>query len=229
MTRNAQIFLWVIMLSLLWVQVGVGEVNYSGPDDPAAVAAAREAVSSKRYLAVSIEYGSSLSLDSGEVVSLVGIPANGTGSGAVNIGASSAEMESLLEDLKAQKVGQQIKISLSGDVLFDFDKWDIRPEAEETLVKLAKAIKGMKVKKVLVEGHTDSKGSDQYNLRLSQLRADSVKNWLVTKGGVPAELIETKGYGESRPVAPNTKPDGSDNPEGRAKNRRVEIYLTVVQ
>ena len=229
MTRRALLFLYCgAALIFVWTQKGVGDVTYSGPDDPAVVAAAREAVASKRFVVMPVEEGNSFSF-SEEVVSLVGIPDTPTGSGVEGIGGSSTGIEGLLEDLNAQKVGQQIKISLSGDVLFDFDKWDIKPEAEETLTKVAKAIKGMKVKKVLVEGHTDSKGSDQYNLMLSKLRAASVKSWLVNKGGVPTEIIETKGYGESRPIAPNTKPDGSDNPEGRAKNRRVEIYLTVVQ
>ncbi|MBW1660432.1 MAG: OmpA family protein, partial [Deltaproteobacteria bacterium] len=78
------------------------------------------------------------------------------------------------------------------------------------------------------EGHTDSKGSEEYNLALSQRRADSVKVWLIEEGGLKGITIITKGYGESKPVAPNTKPDGSDNPEGRAKNRRVEIYVSLL-
>jgi len=124
-------------------------------------------------------------------------------------------------------VGERIQVSLSGDVLFNFDKWDIKKGAEKTLFKLAKAVKSLKIKEILIEGHTDSKGSDEYNLALSQRRADSVKTWLVEKGGLSGASIATKGYGESKPVAPNTKPDGSDDPEGRAKNRRVEIYVTL--
>jgi outer membrane protein OmpA-like peptidoglycan-associated protein len=77
----------------------------------------------------------------------------------------------------------------------------------------------------LIEGYTDSKGSDSYNLRLSDKRAASVKDWLVKKGGVGNKKMTTKGWGEANPVAPNENPDGSDNPEGRQKNRRVEITV----
>lgn len=75
-----------------------------------------------------------------------------------------------------------------------------------------------------IQSHTDSKGSDQYNLKLSQSRAESVVNYLVSKGIKP-ERLKAKGYGESKPVAPNDKPDGSDNPEGRAMNRRTDFKI----
>ena len=61
--------------------------------------------------------------------------------------------------------------------------------------------------------------------RLSERRADSVKTWLIGKGGIPGGAIEARGFGKSKPIASNTRPDGSDNPEGRAKNRRVEIVI----
>ncbi|MBI3304316.1 MAG: OmpA family protein [Deltaproteobacteria bacterium] len=77
----------------------------------------------------------------------------------------------------------------------------------------------------MIEGYTDAKGSDSHNLPLSQKRTDSVKDWLVTKGGINGEKLSTKGWGKAKPVAPNTNPDGSDNPEGRQKNRRVEVTV----
>jgi len=79
---------------------------------------------------------------------------------------------------------------------------------------------------IIVElaSHTDSRGNDNYNLKLSQKRAESVVNYLISKG-IPAERIKPKGYGETRPVAPNDKPDGSDNPEGRALNRRTDFRI----
>ncbi len=77
----------------------------------------------------------------------------------------------------------------------------------------------------MISGHTDSKGSEEYNQKLSEKRAESVKKWLIENAGVNPKIIEISGYGESRPVAPNTNPDGSDNPEGRQKNRRVEIVI----
>jgi outer membrane protein OmpA-like peptidoglycan-associated protein len=76
---------------------------------------------------------------------------------------------------------------------------------------------------VRVEGHTDAKGSDSYNQKLSDRRASSVKNWFVQKEGLKEVRFSTAGLGAKKPVAPNNKPDGSDNRDGRQKNRRVEI------
>jgi outer membrane protein OmpA-like peptidoglycan-associated protein len=144
---------------------------------------------------------------------------------AVAISRKSVKVEVTLKELNAKHVGTEIQISLSGDVLFAFDKWDIRPEAEKTLLKIAKVIKELKKSRVRIEGHTDAKGPHSYNLMLSQKRADSIKRWFLEKGVQRNVVFTTKGHGESKPIAPNQKPDGSDNPEGRAKNRRVEIRL----
>jgi outer membrane protein OmpA-like peptidoglycan-associated protein len=78
---------------------------------------------------------------------------------------------------------------------------------------------------VLIEGYTDSKGKDSYNLKLSDRRASSVKKWLVENAGADAGHIKTKGWGEAKPAVPNEKPDGSDDPDGRQQNRRVEITI----
>lgn len=75
-----------------------------------------------------------------------------------------------------------------------------------------------------IQSHTDSKGSEQYNMKLSQSRAESVVNYLMSKG-IKQERLKAKGYGESKPIAPNDKPDGSDNPEGRAINRRTDFKI----
>ena len=144
---------------------------------------------------------------------------------SASISGSSVGITKTLRDLGAKQVGKEIHITLSGDVLFDFDKRDIKEEAEATLLKLAQGIKETNKKHVLIEGHTDSKGSDSYNLELSQKRADSVRDWFVAKGGFTGVQFQTKGYGESKPITQNTNPDGSDNPEGRAQNRRVEIKI----
>ncbi len=184
---------------------------YPGPDDPKTILAAEEAVRrlSKDRGAISIGY---------KTVGIVGL--------AVAISGKSINVEETLKNLNAKKVGTQIQISLSGDVLFDFDKWGIRPEAEESLDKIARVVKELKKHNVLIEGHTDAKGSDSYNLKLSQKRADSVKRWFLEKSGLIQVVFVTRGYGASKPVVSNTKPDGSDNPKGRAKNRRVEIKIT---
>jgi outer membrane protein OmpA-like peptidoglycan-associated protein len=119
----------------------------------------------------------------------------------------------------------EVRLELPGDVLFDFDKWDIRPDAESTLRQVADIIKHHPNAKVTIAGYTDAKGADAYNLRLSEQRAAAVKAWLAQHGEVNGKRITTKGWGEAKPIAPNTHPDGSDNPEGRQKNRRVEVTV----
>jgi outer membrane protein OmpA-like peptidoglycan-associated protein len=124
-----------------------------------------------------------------------------------------------------RRTAKEIIIDLSADILFDFNKSTIRPDAIPTLQKLALLIKESGSGIVQLNGHTDSIASDEYNMVLSEQRAASVKQWLSSKGGIDAKRLQTKGYGESQPVAPNTNPDGSDNPEGRQRNRRVEIRI----
>ena len=129
------------------------------------------------------------------------------------------------QDIEVKETETEIRIELSGDILFDFDKWNIRPAAEPVLTQVAEVINQYPDAAVLIEGYTDSKGSDSYNLRLSDKRAASVKDWLVRRGRVGNKKMTTKGWGEANPVAPNENADGSDNPEGRQKNRRVEITV----
>ncbi|WP_048728922.1 OmpA family protein, partial [Kytococcus sedentarius] len=114
-------------------------------------------------------------------------------------------------------------ITLEDSILFDFGKSDIRPDAAQTLSKLATVLNDAKVPAAHIYGHTDSVSDEAFNQKLSEDRANAVKNDL-SKNGVSATLDAT-GYGETKPVAPNENPDGSDNPAGRALNRRVEIYI----
>ena len=111
-------------------------------------------------------------------------------------------------------------ITSDSGILFDVDKYDVRPEDKEVLKNLATVLKEMNVKNFEIDGYTDSDGSDEHNQVLSEKRANSVKNFLVSQG-VNAE-ITTKGYGESKPVASN------DTAEGRQKNRRVEIIIPTI-
>jgi OOP family OmpA-OmpF porin len=103
-------------------------------------------------------------------------------------------------------------------IYFDFDSATLQPESTETLEQILQAIQSRPSLKLTIEGHTDSQGSNEYNLKLSQRRAQAVVDWLVQKG-IEASRLEAKGYGESRPVADNSRPDG------RALNRRVEIAV----
>ncbi len=132
-------------------------------------------------------------------------------------------LQGALKDLGATVKGKEIKISLSADVLFDFDKADLRPEADPELRKVVTVLQSYPKAAVLIEGHTDGKGNDRYNQALSERRAESVRRWLA-EHGVGAGMT-TRGWGKRRPVAPNAKPNGSDDPEGRQKNRRVEITV----
>jgi outer membrane protein OmpA-like peptidoglycan-associated protein len=134
-------------------------------------------------------------------------------------------IETAIKDLGAKKTEAEIQIDLSGDVLFDFDKWDIRSDAETILKKVGDIITAYKSPQVIIAGHTDSKGSEAYNLWLSEKRSESVKEWLSENAGINSYTIQTIGYGETRPVAQNANSDGLDNPEGRQKNRRVEIII----
>jgi outer membrane protein OmpA-like peptidoglycan-associated protein len=142
-----------------------------------------------------------------------------------DIEGGAAEIAGTVENLQVTETETEIRIALSGDVLFDFDKADIRSEAEPVLNGVADVLKQHPDAAVTIAGYTDAKGSDSYNLALSERRAASVKDWLVRNGGVDGSKLTTQGFGEANPVAPNTNPDGSDNPEGRQKNRRVEIAV----
>ena len=140
----------------------------------------------------------------------------------------SNAVDKMLNNSDSGQRGERFQVSFPGDVMFDSGKWKIKKSAEKLLYNFLNAIKNLKIKEILVEGYTDSKGSEAYNLTLSQRRADAVKAWLIEKGGLDKAKIVTKGFGESNPIAPNTNPDGSDNPKGRAKNRRVEVYVTLL-
>lgn len=125
---------------------------------------------------------------------------------------------------KEIKVGQKIILER---IYFDFDKYDIR---EESVVELNKLLVFLqKNENVIVEisGHTDSRGSDEYNLKLSRNRAKSVVAWL-KKRKIASKRMIAKGYGETQHIAPNENPDGSDNPDGRQMNRRIELTIIGV-
>lgn len=135
------------------------------------------------------------------------------------------DMGGKVQDLQVKETGEEIRIDLAADVLFDFDKADLRPAAQQTLHQAADIIWQKAKGTVRIEGHTDSKGNDAYNQKLSERRAASVKAWFTAKEGLGKVQFSTQGFGAKKPVAPNTKPDGSDDPEGRQKNRRVEIII----
>jgi outer membrane protein OmpA-like peptidoglycan-associated protein len=128
--------------------------------------------------------------------------------------------------LQVRETSTEIRVALAADVLFDFDKATLRPEAREALRQLAAVIVQRSPRGAArIEGHTDALGSDAYNQRLSEQRARAVRDWLASADGLRGVRFSGRGFGESRPVAANTKPDGSDDPEGRQRNRRVEVVI----
>lgn len=155
------------------------------------------------------------------------------GDGTVLVNGQSVKAEKLppvakvgkfpkVESLKPVKSCGTV-ITLQDGVLFDFGKYDLRPEAKATLAKLATVLNQAKVPAAQINGHTDSIGDDAFNQDLSEKRASAVATQLKADG-VTANL-QTHGYGKTQPVADNTNADGSDNPAGRQANRRVEIYI----
>ncbi|WP_285540521.1 OmpA family protein [Brucella sp. NBRC 12950] len=113
-------------------------------------------------------------------------------------------------------------ITLEDRILFNFDKADLRTDAAETVDALARALSTVAPKRLEIRGHTDAKGTEEYNLDLSKRRASTVKSALKDRN-VSSEM-EANGLGESQPVALN-EIDGKDNPVGRQLNRRVEIFV----
>lgn len=119
-------------------------------------------------------------------------------------------------------------VAINADVLFAFDSANLSPRGS-SLVRQAATILATKAdpaKPVDVVGHTDAKGSTSYNKQLSERRAATVAQALTATGLLPRHSLKPQGLGSSRPIAANTRPDGQDNPEGRALNRRVEIWYT---
>lgn len=115
-------------------------------------------------------------------------------------------------------------LNLPTDILFDFDKATLRPEAEPMMRDVLADLEGKSVLALQVFGHTDAKGDEAYNMKLSLRRAGAVCDYLKKAG---KQYTLCLGRGEQEPVAPNANPDGSDNPNGRQMNRRVEIKVAL--
>lgn len=125
------------------------------------------------------------------------------------------------------KVPCQQRFRVSSDTLFEFDKATLTPYAVQTLGLLLPEFQKYKNHPVKIEGHTDAIGTDEYNQGLSERRAERVFSWLLENDLFGKEALTSVGFGEKRPIAPNTNSDGTDNPKGRAQNRRVEIVVNT--
>ena len=130
----------------------------------------------------------------------------------------AAEMQRDLEGAEVQRIGEGIKITFDSGILFDIDKSDLRPVSQTNLAELAKILNKYPDTNILIEGHTDNTGSDDYNMSLSKDRAQTVAFYMATLE-VKSARFSTAGYGETQPIVMN------DTPEGRQKNRRVDIAV----
>ena len=163
----------------------------------------------------------------------IGKAAGGTAEGAI-IGAvvggtagaiigkrmdkKAEELDQELENAEVERVGEGIKVTFDSGLLFEFDSANIQGKAEENLTEFAQTMRDFKESNILIVGHTDAKGSEDYNQRLSENRAQSAANFLIRQG-LTGDRITTTGKGESEPVATN------DTEAGRQQNRRVEVAI----
>lgn len=133
--------------------------------------------------------------------------------------AEAERLQQQLAELEARPTERGLVLTLGSDVLFDFDRYDVKPGARRTLERIAEFLNEYEERQVLIEGFTDSTGSREYNMGLSERRAQAVRNALVEMD-VDAERINIRGYGPDHPVASN------DSESGRQLNRRVEVIIS---
>lgn len=131
---------------------------------------------------------------------------------------TAAAMAALASLAAVKEEERGLVVTLSGGVLFRSAESTLLSSAQVKLDQVANALLDVRARNIIVEGHTDSQGSESYNQDLSQRRADTVRDYLVQRG-YPSERIQARGMGEGRPIADNA------SPEGRANNRRVEIVI----
>lgn len=201
---------WLLVLSISAVPAVAAEPPFTDPWNSETVRAAEAAVA---------RLGTKRALDIRPTVLSIRGMALGFGAASSSIVATVQQVKQAMSDLHGQDLGLQIRIELPADVLFDFDKADIRADAQKALQQLGTVIKAYPKGSAMLIGHTDSKGDDQYNQKLSERRAESVRQWLLSKEEVEGGRLQTSGEGERRPVA-----DNNTDP-GRQRNRRLEAII----
>jgi outer membrane protein OmpA-like peptidoglycan-associated protein len=146
----------------------------------------------------------------------------GTTSG---LSAETSALTGRISDFVVERTDTETRVQLAADTLFAFDQATLLPAAEENLRRTADLVRQGGAGAITVIGHTDAKGDDAYNLDLSRRRAEAVATWMKTQPNLGGRDYTVAGRGEAEPVAPNAKADGSDDPEGRARNRRVAVII----
>lgn len=153
---------------------------------------------------------------------IIGAAVGGTAGAIIgrDMDKQAEEIEKEIPGAKVERVGEGIKVEFNEKILFAFSKSDLGDSAKDNLNDLISILNKYPNTNIEIQGHTDSRGTDEYNLGLSQRRASSVADYL-TSHGIDAGRISTKAYGESAPAYPN------DTPEHMAQNRRVEFLITA--
>jgi outer membrane protein OmpA-like peptidoglycan-associated protein len=196
----------------------VREVDWQDPEPPDAQARAISVVAAAfnqdKSALLTDPRTHQLAMRIGTLVDRTGRIGGATG----ELAKTEGSLDQRLDRLGAEVSETEVRIRLSGSVLFDFDSDAIRADAERTLSEVAEVVQAYPGRPVRIEGHTDSIASDSYNQALSERRAAAVKTWLAGHG-VEAGRLATAGFGESRPAADNA------TAAGRQQNRRVEIVV----
>ncbi|MDH3885248.1 MAG: OmpA family protein [Desulfobacterales bacterium] len=204
-----RIFIGLLILSFLAVTMGCAEWNRTAKG--AAIGAGAGGAA-----------GGLIGHAAGNTVAGVLIGAAVGGAAGALIGnymdKQAAEIERDIEGAKVERVGEGIKITFSSGILFDIDKADLKDYSRAELAKLAAILNKYDDTNILLAGHTDSTGSDEYNLKLSRRRAEAVSGYLSAQN-VNAERFTINGYGKTDPIASN------DTADGRTQNRRVEVAI----
>lgn len=135
-----------------------------------------------------------------------------------NMDRKARELDEEIDGVTVQRVEEGIAVSFDSGILFDFDSSSLRPEGHENLRKLTRIINRDEDTILMIVGHTDSRGAEDYNMRLSERRAQSASRYMVSQG-LSSSRIQIVGRGEFEPIAENS------TDEGRQKNRRIEVAI----
>ncbi len=204
-----KLLIWILIVSFLAVTIGCAEWNRT--QKGAAIGAGAGGAA-----------GGLIGAATGHTVAGILIGAAVGGAAGAIIGnymdKQAAEIERDIEGAKVERIGEGIKITFSSGILFDVDQSNLKDQYKGELSELSRILNKYDDTNIMLAGHTDSTGSEDYNLKLSQKRADSVANYLASQN-VNSARFTTEGYGETQPVATN------DTEAGRAQNRRVEVAI----
>ncbi len=202
---------WILLVGVILALIGLGCAGMSKSTQGGTIGAAGGAAA-----------GALIGRAAGNTVlgAIIGAAVGGAAGAWIGhyMDEQAAEIEKDIEGAKVERVGEGIRITFDSGILFDIDQSDLKPVSKENISKLAKTLTKYEDTNILVEGHTDATGTEEYNLGLSQKRAQTVANYLASLG-VRSVRFTIMGYGEVQPLMTN------DTTEGRAANRRVEIAI----